>query len=235
MAKKTREKFKTFENVFDKFTVDSLIKLITEGYFEEGTLSPISIGKESNVFSGEKDGKKTVIKIHRLEASDFNNMYFYIRGDPRFASLKKNKREIIFAWAQREYRNMLAAHSAEVSSPKPLAFKKNIVVMEFIGDEMAAPQVKDQHPKDPEAFYNKIIEYLRRFYKAGFVHGDLSKFNILNDNETPVLIDFSHATTTRNVIAKELLERDVKNTADFFRKLGVKIDDEKSIKLIIKK
>ena len=45
-----REKFKTYKSVFDEKTLRVLFKLESEGYFEE-LKSPISVGKEANVFS----------------------------------------------------------------------------------------------------------------------------------------------------------------------------------------
>ncbi len=231
----SREKFKTFQDVFDHYTLNNLFKL--EKYFDGETLSPISIGKESNIFSAKArvgDKEKLVIKIHRLETSDFNNMYYYIRNDPRFTAIKKRRREVIFIWAQREFRNLMTARKAETRAPSPIAFLKNIILMEFIGNKEPSPQIKDAIPKDPDKFYGQVIEQMRRFYKAGFVHGDLSKFNILNNRESPVLIDFSHGTPLKNPIAEELLTRDVKNVCSFFSKIGVKVDIEKATKQIKK-
>ena len=235
MPKITREKFRTFENVFDRFTIRNLFKLSSQNHFEEDSLSPVSIGKEANIFSARQGDKKVIIKIHRLETSDFNKMLEYIRNDPRFANLKKGRREIIFAWSQREYRNLLAARQAGVSVPLPITFMKNILIMEFIGDEQPARKLKDTVPKNPEKFWKEIVLNMRKFYKKGFVHGDLSKFNILNYHDHPVLIDFSHATLAKNQNFEELLERDVKHTAEFFRRLGVRIDDAKVLKEIRKK
>ncbi|MBU0461079.1 MAG: serine protein kinase RIO, partial [Nanoarchaeota archaeon] len=66
MAKTVREKFKTYGNVFDQFTIRNLFELSSKGYFEE-MKSPISIGKEANIFSAEKqDGTKIIVKIYRL-------------------------------------------------------------------------------------------------------------------------------------------------------------------------
>lgn len=117
--------------------------------------------------------------------------------------------------------------------PTPLTFKNNILVLEFIGkgDEIA-PKLKDKEPKSPLKFFNEIIENLKRMYKAGLVHADLSAFNILNLDEHPVFIDFSQCTTTKNPRAEEFFNRDIKNIAVFFRKLSLKIDEEKINKKI---
>ena len=225
---KPKEDFKTWGDVFDNFTQRTVYKLITQGHFE-GLESPISIGKESNVFSAlRKDGTRIMVKIYRLETCDFNRMKDYIRDDPRFPNLKNGKRNIIFAWVQREYRNLLKARAANVSVPTPSTFSNNVLVLEFIGDEgMIAPKLKDELPANPKDFFQKIISNMKKLHKAGLVHADLSAFNILNYNEKPVFIDFSQCTTLESSMANEYLERDVRNICNFFRKLGLKLDEEK--------
>ena len=235
MSKKSRprEDFKTWGDVFDQFTQRTVYKLMTQGHFE-GLESPISIGKESNVFSAlRKDGTKVMVKIYRLETCDFNRMYDYIKDDPRFIDIKKGKRNIIFSWVQREYRNLLKARQASVSVPTPLAFSKNVLVLEFIGDDGAfAPKLKDEIPKSPKEFFNRIVDNIRKLYKAGLVHADLSAFNILNHNEKPVFIDFSQCITLDASRANEYLERDIRNICNFFKKIGLKIEEAKIKKQI---
>jgi len=233
MAKTAKEKFKTFGNVFDNFTIRNLFELSSRGLFEEDSLSPISIGKESNVFSAKGKNGNVVLKIYRLEAADFNRMYEYIRNDQRFLNLKKQRRKIIFAWVQREYRNLFRAREANVKAPKPITFMKNILVMELIGKDQPALKLKDNIPENLKKFYEKIKTYIKRFYKAGFVHGDLSEFNILNYDNNPVFIDLSHATQIKNPGADKLIERDVKNICRFFIKHGLKLEYEKEFKKII--
>ncbi len=65
-------------------------------------------------------------------------------------------------------------------------------------------------------------------YEAGMIHGDLSSFNILNDNDKPVLIDFSQATLVRTPNSEELLIRDIKNVLQFFKKLDIKADPKET-------
>ena len=98
MGKITREKFKTYGNVFDNFTLRNLFSLETKGYFD--TLkSPVSTGKEANIFSAvTKDGNLVIIKIYRLENCEFKKMYDYIKQDSRYPSIKPNVRQVIFAW-----------------------------------------------------------------------------------------------------------------------------------------
>ena len=67
---------------------------------------------------------------------------------------------------------------------------------------------------------------LRKLYKAGLIHADLSQFNILNYKEKPVFIDMSQATPLEDPNAMKYLERDIKNICNFFKKRGVNAKSE---------
>lgn len=222
---KSQERFKTAKGVFDDFTERNLFEMRSHDIFEE-MVSPLKVGKESNVFIAKRGEEKIIVKIYRVQNCDFNRMYEYIRKDTRYEYLKKHRREIIFAWTQREYKNLLKAEKAGVAVPKPLALKSNILVEEMIGDEEPALPLKDDKPKDPRDFFERIIVEMKKMYKAGLIHGDLSSFNILNYHQRPVLIDFSQSTLVKTPNSEELLERDVKNIVHFFRKLGVRVEEE---------
>ncbi|MBW3002103.1 serine protein kinase RIO [Candidatus Woesearchaeota archaeon] len=233
MPKITREKFKTLKNVFDSFTERNLFKLISQGYFD-GLESPIFIGKEANVFTALKGRKRVVVKIYRLQTCDFNRMYDYIKFDPRFPNVKKQRRKTVFAWAQREYRNLLKAREAGVRVPTPITCLYNILVMEYIGDEEPALKIKDDLPKNKKKFFDTVILGIRKLYKAGLVHADLSHFNILNYKEKPVFIDMSQATPLEDPNAITYLERDINNICNFFKKRGVKAESEEIKKKIMR-
>ncbi|MFH1848710.1 MAG: serine protein kinase RIO [archaeon] len=214
MAKITRERFKTYQHVLDEFTIRTLYKLITQGHFE-GLIGPVSTGKESNVFSAQAKTGYLIAKIYRLQTCDFNHMYDYIKYDPRYTSLKKQRRKVIFAWVQREFRNLHKAREAGVRVPTPLTFINNVLVMEMIGTP--APKLKDQPPGKPGKFFEKTVSFMKKLYRSGLVHGDLSEYNILNLNDSPVFIDFSHSTSPEGP-GMELIERDIRNVCHYFAK-----------------
>jgi RIO kinase 1 len=230
---RSREAWKTYGNVFDQFTINNLRKLSTQGYFEELTTS-VALGKEANVFAGEtKEGGKVAVKIYRLENCNFNKMYEYISQDPRYLHLRGDKRRIIFAWTQREYRNLMKAREV-IRVPTPLAFKDNIVVMEYLEEfEQPATQLKNVEMEAPQEVFDEIILNVKKLWKAGLVHGDLSEFNILIQQERPVFIDFSQATATDGANAKELLKRDLEVLCRFFRKHGVEKTPEELFRTIL--
>ncbi|MEA1904425.1 MAG: RIO1 family regulatory kinase/ATPase, partial [Candidatus Hadarchaeota archaeon] len=121
-----------------------------------------------------------------------------------------------------EFKNLQRAHKAGVAVPVPLDVKKNVLVMEFVGEEeVAYPRMKDRPPEDPRAMFDKLFGFVKVLYnKAELVHSDLSEYNVLVTPE-PVLIDFSMATDITNPMADEWLRRDLRNLASYFRKLGV--------------
>jgi RIO kinase 1 len=233
VTRTSQERFRTEHGVFDTFTKRNLFEMQGKKLFDD-IIGPLEVGKESNVFVAKKGKKKIIIKIYRVQNADFKRMFQYIKQDPRYDFLKNKRREIIFAWTQREYKNLLRAQKGKVRVPKALSWKYNILLEEFIGDEEAAPPLKDCYPENPEKFLKEIIKQMRLLYRSGLVHGDLSAFNILNFNGDPVLIDFSQSTLVRTPNSLELLERDVKNVLQFFKKLGVKADFEETLEKIKK-
>lgn len=229
-----QERFKTLKGVFDEFTNRTLFELQSRNVFDD-LLSPLFVGKESNVFTAQKDEKLVIVKIYRVQNCDFKRMFAYIGKDPRYAYLQRQRRQIVFAWAQREYRNLLWAAEAKVRAPRALGWLQHIIVEEIIGTPTPAPRLKDAPPENPQEFLENIIAEIRKLYKSGLIHGDLSAFNILNDNEKPVLIDFSQATPVKTPNAQELLERDIKNLVQFFNKCGISHSGEEIFKKVVGK
>ncbi|MFH1211614.1 MAG: RIO1 family regulatory kinase/ATPase [Candidatus Woesearchaeota archaeon] len=212
-----KEEWKIYKNVFSQSSIKALEKLSDQGFFIK-LKSPISIGKESNIFSAETADSDIIAKIFRLENAEFNRMRDYLVADPRYTVVKTGKRPVIFSWTQREFRNLLIAREC-IKVPTPIAFKENIILMELIGSfGKPAPMLKDGYPENPEKFFNEIVSMIKKLWKHGWVHGDLSGFNILNHEERPVFIDLSQMTSVKSPRASELLQRDVENICKFFRK-----------------
>lgn len=235
VVNRSREAWKTYGNVFDAFTIRNLERLASQGYFEE-LKGSVALGKEANVFLAKnKEGENVAIKIYRLENCNFNKMYEYISQDPRYLHLKGDKRRIIFAWTQREYRNLLKARES-IRVPTPMVFKDNILVTEFIDeDDVAAPQLKNTNLPSPQEVFEEIVNMLKQLFKIGLVHGDLSEFNILMQHNKPVFIDFSQGTAIDSPNAKELLKRDIENICKYFKKHGLKTDPEETYEKIVSK
>lgn len=229
-----QERFKTLQGVFDEFTNRTLFELQSREHFDE-LVSPLLIGKESNVFLASKGKDTVIVKIYRIQNADFNRMFEYIKKDPRYEFLQKHRRQIILAWTQREYKNLIRAQKAKIRVPEAITFMNHILIEEMIGDDEPAPMLKDAKPKDPKTFLALILEDMKKLYEGGLIHGDLSPFNILNHKEKPYFIDFSQATLVKTPNSEELLKRDVHNIVQFFSKLGIKENEEKILNSITQK
>lgn len=218
MAKIAREKFRTRNDVFDAFTEKIIKQLSNQGHYEK-LGQAIAVGKESNIFVGEGQ-PSVIVKIYRLETSDFNKMYQYLVSDPRYRGIKKRRREVIFKWVEHEYRNLLKAREAGVRVTTPIAFKHNILLESFIDqDDKPAPQLKDANVD--EKTLKELIKQMRKLYKTDLVHGDLSSFNILVQDNKPVIIDMSQSTVKGNPNYDNYWQRDCQNIATFFTKRGI--------------
>ncbi len=229
-----RERFKAFSHVFDEGTLRAVQKEASVGSIDN-LQSPIKIGKEANIFSAKKGDELRCVKVYRI-AANFKKMYEYMAPDPRYSGLKRNKMSIIYTWAIKEYRNLLRARENGVRVPKPIHVFKNVLVMEFIGNNNPAPQLNNSKPSEPEAFYEMLISNIRKLYHdAKLVHADLSQFNVLNFDEKPVIIDLSHAVDLRYPNAAQMLERDIRIMCDYFKKLGIKKDYMEEVKRIVSK
>ena len=223
--KKNSEERKVSNEIFDKLTLETLYKIANQGYIDVLN-GAISTGKEANVLIGvNNDGNFVAVKIYRIATSDFKKMNYYLNGDPRFNVKTKNKRKIIYSWVTKEYKNLKRLHDAGVNVPEPYTSANNVLLIEFIGDENGNPAqpVRNKKPEDPDEFFNKLLVKLKKFVNdAKLVHGDLSNYNILNKDETPVIIDVSQSVVLDNPISKELLERDINTLVNEYTRLGVK-------------
>ena len=223
LEKRYREKsfFKVFEDVFDSYTLLNLYDLINHGYIRKLN-GAIHTGKESVVFSGKGKKELIAVKIHRVTAREFKSIVKYIEADFRFRKLiKSSKREIIKLWALKEFKNMKLAQEAGVKVPKVIALKNNILVTKLIHvKSKPAPMLKYVNLGDDEReeVYRRVMEYVKKLYNHGLVHGDLSEYNILYDGREIYFIDMSQGVRKESPIFNELLERDLKNIARFFRK-----------------
>jgi RIO kinase 1 len=216
----------TLEEVFDQATRMVVYRFMTGGVLNEVN-GVISAGKEARVYWGKnKEGKDLAVKIYLTSSAEFKKgMFKYIEGDYRFKGVKHDTRSLIFAWAQKEFRNLEQAFRAKVNVPKPIAVRNNVLIMEFIGKKgVSAPSLKERLPVNPGKTYRQLLTYLKRLYrKADLVHGDLSEYNIMVWKSKPVVFDMSQSVPSSHPLAQSLLERDLTNVNKFFSRLGVKV------------
>jgi len=228
---------KTEDQVFDKSTLKTLEKLISDKVIDILDF-PISTGKEGNVFRGLTPEKKYVaLKIYRTSTSTFKHISEYIIGDPRFKSMRKNRRDLVYIWTKKEYKNLERLQKNGIRAPKPIISRKNVLVMQYIGDSnKPAPMLKDVKLKKPEKIFQTIIGFISKMYKnAELVHGDLSSFNVLIHKDKPYIIDLGQGVLIEHPKSTEFLKRDVHNIVTYFKKYNIQADENKIINDILSK
>lgn len=221
------------EQVFDRQSLFAIAKLMKDGHFD--TLDyPVAKGKEANVFCATTSaGTKVAVKIYRIDTSNFIRMHEYIDGDPRFANVSRKRYETLLAWTKKEYSNLKAFHEAGVCVPRPLAFLRNIVVMEFFGEGNIAFSTLDQlGSENPQKDYDFLLTQLKKIYQIGFVHGDFSPYNILVTDDGLKLLDCAQAVLLAHPRANDFLERDVLNLVKYFKRQGADADFDAAMKYI---
>ncbi|HJJ38808.1 MAG TPA: serine protein kinase RIO [Methanocorpusculum sp.] len=246
---KDEDSRKVTDEVFDEVTLLSLYKLVHKKVISSLGGS-ISSGKEANVFlAGRVEGAEceeseseapasesqtfdvsqpskapvfvdAAVKIYRIRTGNFTRMSEYIVGDPRFSSIRHTHKDMIFAWTKKEFSNLSRAREAGLTVPQPYAFDRNILVMEFMGENgIAYPQMRQILPASPEETYNEALGIITDLYrKAKLVHGDLSEYNILTGPDGLILIDMAQAVTLEHPRAYNFLFRDIANINRFFEK-----------------
>ncbi len=224
---KDADQFKVEQSVFDDATFAALYKLVQDSHVEAFG-GPISTGKEANVYHALGDDREVAVKIYRINASNFKQMRDYLEGDPRFEGLGGKKTDVVLAWVKKESANLERAARAGVRVPEPIAVQRNVLVMEYIGndDDGRAKRLGEVHIENPRTAYEVLREYMRRLYSAGLIHGDLSEYNVVFHEGELVVIDLGQAVTVHHPNSREFLERDCTNVANFFARQGLEVTGE---------
>jgi RIO kinase 1 len=147
------------------------------------------------------------------------------------------KKLLTSRWTGHELEMMQHAWNAGVSVPYPIGSRDDGLLMQFLGDtERTAPRLVEARLSAVEIrrAAAELIANLELLVGAGYVHADLSAFNLLWWQDKLWLIDFPQAVdVTTNPHAFEYLHRDLTNIGRWFARHGEVIAiDELFAKLI---
>lgn len=219
------KKGKVVNEVLDKPTVMTLYKMIKDHTIAYVNGS-VSAGKESVLFWAVDEQKNDVaLKIYLVTTSNFKKREPYILGDPRFSHLKKGTKNLVYLWAQKEFKNLSQCYEGGIPVPKPISVVNNVLAMEFIG-ENGIPASSLLSSAIDQNDYLKSISIITDLYKkAKLVHGDLSEYNVFKTSKQLVVFDFGSAIDIRHPNAENFLKRDINNINRFFNKRGISVED----------
>jgi RIO kinase 2 len=197
----------------------ALKALVEKGFLAQ--IGPeIGAGKESNIHLGmDDDQREFLIKFHRLGKLDFRAT----RKSRAFIAEKRHLSPLYESRmsAEREYKALLELYEAKISVPKPITQNRHLVVMEIVEGQDLYRMKKNDFGSEEEIslLFHNIIHEIIKCVKQGYIHGDLSEYNIrLNEDNYPILFDWPQFIETTNTNAREILVRDCQNILNFFKK-----------------
>ncbi|RME53736.1 MAG: hypothetical protein D6790_17435 [Caldilineae bacterium] len=132
------------------------------------------------------------------------------------------------SWLMYEYLALTKMHQAGAAVPKPYAVGDNALLMAYVGDaDRAAPTLHETRLASAEVgpLFQETLRNIQVMLAHGFVHGDLSAYNILYWEGRITLIDFPQVVSIEgNRNARRIFQRDVQRVCQYFRRYGVRMD-----------
>ena len=187
----------------------------------------IGVGKESEVCEAMGLGP-VVLKFHRVGQRSFQSVRLKRGYMPEAGHCPW-----IFASsisAKMEYDALKMLHPT-VSVPLPIDLNRHVLVMSFIpGADLVRATLEE-----PEQVLDDILRNIRKAYQIGIVHGDLSEFNVMIDEEGQCwLIDWPQWVETCHPNADDLLRRDIENILQYFRrKYGIEYAFDEALAKVV--
>ncbi|USS41764.1 serine/threonine-protein kinase RIO2 [Thermococcus aggregans] len=178
----------------------------------------IGVGKEADVYVGiTPNEEKVAVKFNRIGRTSFTRIKLY---RPDFV----DKRHISWLYisrlvAQREY-EALQLLSPIAKVPKPIAWNRHAIVMEFIeGVELVELTDTDLTKEEAAEILDKVLEEYKKIVEFGIIHSDMSLYNIVLKKDGDILIiDWPQYLTTAFPDAKYYLERDLRVLLNSFKR-----------------
>jgi RIO kinase 1 len=141
---------------------------------------------------------------------------------------KKGRAASRHLWIDREWEALTSLFAAGASVPKPYAQCADGILMEFLGvDGVRAPALAEIRldPAEAERALASLTRDLEILLDCGYVHGDLSPYNVLYLDGAARMIDLPQAVRIDETPdAWILFHRDVDNLTRYFAKTGVMSD-----------
>ncbi len=129
------------------------------------------------------------------------------------------------SWIAHEFAAMERLFAAGADIPRPYARSGNAIVMDFVGDALgSAPTLNEVQLEHDEArpLFERVMRNVELLLAHGYIHGDLSAYNILYWEGQVKLIDFPQVVAPQdNRNALRIFLRDVTRLCEYFSRQGV--------------
>ena len=176
----------------------------------EGVGAPLGVGKESDVYEVQSY-RPFALKYHREGYTEFRevNKEREYTADREHVSWMYTARKA----AENEF-EALETLFPDVSVPRPVDHNRHAIVMERLdGVELENAKLESQQVVP---ILELILEEMETAYEGGYVHADMSEYNIFVDTDGVTLFDWPQAVPTEHENSDDLLIRDVENIVGYF-------------------
>ncbi|MFC6731737.1 MULTISPECIES: serine/threonine-protein kinase RIO2 [unclassified Haladaptatus] len=209
IERKTQQ-YEGFRLTFEGYDILAL-RTFAERDTIRGFGSPLGVGKESDVYEVQSY-KPLALKYHREGFTNFRQVQKErdYTSDNQHVSWQYTARKA----AEREY-EILETLYPDVRVPRPIDHNRHAIIMEKIdGVELSRAGLE---PEQVVPVLNLILREMQGAYERGYVHSDMSAYNVFVGTDGVTIFDWPQAVATDHDNAAELLTRDVENIVGHFQ------------------
>jgi len=174
--------------------------------------SPLGVGKESDVYE-VKSYKPLALKYHREGYTNFRKVHKerdYTSENDHVSWMYTARKA-----AEREH-GILEELYPDVAVPQPIGQNRHAIVMEKMdGVELSQTRLEDEQVL---GVLDLLLSEVSRAYAKGYVHADMSEYNVFANEEGVTVFDWPQAVPTDHENADEFLRRDLTNIVGYFRR-----------------
>ena len=200
-----------------KLTFEGYDALALHTFAERGTIegvgAPLGVGKESDVYE-VSSYTPFALKFHREGYTNFREVMREreYTADHEHVSWMYTARKA----AEREYAALETLYPG-VAVPRPIDQNRHAVIMERLdGVELSKAKLEETQVL---GVIDLILQEAETAYEAGYVHADLSEYNVFVSSDGITIFDWPQSVSTDHENAPDLLTRDVENLlGHFYRK-----------------
>lgn len=217
-------------------------------------LGILKTGKEADAFLLERAvpgspphdhggvGESVVMVAKRYRSSEhrtFHRAATYTEGrsvkrsrDERALKRKSTWGKIVASseWAVSEWSALQRCWELGLPVPYPVQIDGTEILMEWITgpDGESAPRLAQTRPEPAllASYFDQLRDAMATMARSGFVHGDLSAYNLLAAGDRLVIIDLPQVVDLAgNLAGPDFLLRDCTNVCTWFRARGLQVDE----------
>jgi RIO kinase 2 len=178
----------------------------------DGVGAPLGVGKESDVYEA-RSFEPLALKYHREGYTNFRE----VQKEREYTAEKEHRSWLYTARkaAEREYEALRALYP-DVRVPRPVDQNRHAILMEKLdGVELSRAKLESGQVV---GVLDLVLEELAAAYAAGYVHADMSEYNVFVSSDGVTVFDWPQAVPTDHDNSDELLARDVDNLLDYFER-----------------